>query len=193
MDSKKVSEKTAAEKSWAEMSREERVSLVGGLAIMAVLLAVGGYFVYWLFFSGPDSVPERAGGARSSEAASAASAASVSADALRAERRARREAQEREEERGDPTMAAGLVCDDAVERLAQYASRWTDGFLEPKFSRYRWQDGGRRVAVVFGDTIEFQNGFGAWQPHLYSCTLDMSKSPPEVLDVEAAPGRLPPL
>ncbi len=70
-----------------------------------------------------------------------------------------------------------------------YGSRWTDGFLEPKLSRSIWSDRENGIATYIGDKIEFQNGFGAWQPHVYSCDVDLGLK--VVVDVSAAPGRLP--
>lgn len=91
----------------------------------------------------------------------------------------------------DPTRAGAFDCQLAVERLAQYSVRWTDGFLQPKFTRYEWK--GEHVANIAGDSVEFQNGFGAWQPHIYMCTVDFSRGrdQPTVVDAVATPGRLP--
>ena len=91
----------------------------------------------------------------------------------------------------DPTLRADVWCEDEIERLAQYSSRWTDGFLEPKFSRYRWENDEQTVAYVIGDRVEFQNGFGAWQPHWYTCEIDFRTDPPTIIEVNAFPGRLP--
>jgi hypothetical protein len=41
-----------------------------------------------------------------------------------------------------------------------------------KFSHFRWKDEARGVMAYIGDKIRFQNGFGAWQPHVYECDLD---------------------
>jgi hypothetical protein len=83
---------------------------------------------------------------------------------------------------------AEVRCVDRVEAIAQYAARWTDGILEPKFSRFAWQDEIASTLTYIGDTIEFQNGFGAWQPHVYECDFDPRSS--FVIAVRARPGRL---
>ena len=94
--------------------------------------------------------------------------------------------------RSEPSAAAELECADQIERLANYSFRWATGwFLGGRFPRYRWEDDDRRVATVFGDAIEFQNAFGAWQRHRYSCRVDGSVDPPRVLNVSAEPGRWP--
>lgn len=92
----------------------------------------------------------------------------------------------------DPRTVAG-VCIDPIERLARFGARWTTD--PPSFPFFEWL-GARpgfteRRAIVRGDSIEFQNGFGAWMRHRYSCTIDVSVNPPRVLDVSADPGRLP--
>ena len=38
------------------------------------------------------------------------------------------------------TVAASIYCRRVVERLAAHDFEWTDGFLEPKFSHYRWSN-----------------------------------------------------
>jgi len=86
------------------------------------------------------------------------------------------------------TITAGFLCDDYVEKLAKYSFEWTDGFLERKFSHFRWKDRARGTITFIGDKIRFQNGFGAWQNYIYECDLDPSAE--TVLDVRARPGRL---
>ena len=70
-------------------------------------------------------------------------------------------------------LFAAVQCPDHIERLSQYGVRWTDGLLEPKFPRSGWQDADNYLAVYMGDAIEFQNGFGAWERHRYSCVVDV--------------------
>ena len=43
---------------------------------------------------------------------------------------------------------------DRVERLAHYGHRWTDGFLELKFSHFRWKDKATGTLTLFDDKIE---------------------------------------
>lgn len=95
------------------------------------------------------------------------------------------EQQQTPAQRGE--IAALVRCPEHVERLAQYTHRWTDGFLEPKFSHSR-PTGSPNVVTYLGDRIEFQNGFGAWQPHVYECDLNVVTE--QVVAVRARPGRL---
>ena len=93
-----------------------------------------------------------------------------------------------EEDLGNGEVAAMLICPEPIERLAQYSSRWTDGFLDPKFSHYR-RTADPDVFTHIGDWIEFQNGFGAWVPHVYECDVNVRTN--EVTEVRASPGRIP--
>ena len=86
------------------------------------------------------------------------------------------------------SIAAAVRCDSYVEKLAKYSHKWTDGILEPKFSRFRWKDQAKGVVTFIGDKIQFQNGFGAWQNYIYECDYDPSSE--QVLDVRAREGRL---
>lgn len=84
---------------------------------------------------------------------------------------------------------ASVVCDGAVENLANYDFEWTDGFLGMKFTHYRWKDQDAGVVTYIGDQIKFQNGFGAMQNHIYECDYDTVAEQP--LEVRAEPGRIP--
>lgn len=86
------------------------------------------------------------------------------------------------------SISAAVYCKEYIERLAQYSHEWTDGILEPKFSHYRWKDIDKGVVTYIGDKIKFQNGFGAWQNHVYEC--DFNPTAETVLDVRAQAGRL---
>jgi len=85
-------------------------------------------------------------------------------------------------------IAAGVHCDDHVERLAAYSAKWTDGAFESKFSRSRWLDKDKGYVTFIGDTIQFQNGFGAMENQIYECDFDPATR--TVLGVRARPGRL---
>ncbi|WP_186415377.1 hypothetical protein [Pannonibacter sp. P2PFMT1] len=67
---------------------------------------------------------------------------------------------------------ASVYCQDYVERRAKFQFEWTDGFLERKFSRYRWHNAKEQQVTFIGDKVKFQNGFGAWQNMIYSCDYD---------------------
>ncbi|MDC7831626.1 hypothetical protein [Pseudomonas benzopyrenica] len=86
------------------------------------------------------------------------------------------------------SVGASVYCKDPVSRLAKYSFRWTDGTFETKFSHFRWLNKGKGTVTYIGDKIEFQNGFGAYQSHVYECDFDPASN--TVLAVRAQPGRL---
>lgn len=86
-------------------------------------------------------------------------------------------------------FSAGASCKPYVERLAKNDFQWIDGWLDTKFSRYRWSSD-RRYITFIGDKIKYQNGFGAWTIYIYECDFDPKTE--RVIDVRATPGRLPP-
>lgn len=85
-------------------------------------------------------------------------------------------------------IAAGVYCKDQVARLAKYTARWTDGTFEPKFSRFRWLNKEKGTMTYIGDKIEFQNGFGAFQKHIYECDFNPVNN--QIISVRAEPGQL---
>lgn len=84
---------------------------------------------------------------------------------------------------------ATVACEDRIEKLGLYTHKWTDGWLEPKFSHFRWKSMNQGIVTYMGDKIQFQNGFGAWIPHRYWCDYDTQNK--VVLDVRAEPGLMP--
>lgn len=88
------------------------------------------------------------------------------------------------------SIRAAILCDDHIANLARNNYEWTDGWLEPKFSRYRWNDRAAGELTYIGDKIQFQNGFGAWIIHTYECDLSGDGQTP--LAVRAEPGQLAP-
>jgi hypothetical protein len=85
-------------------------------------------------------------------------------------------------------VSALVACGDAIERRAQYSFKWTESFGERKFSFYRWTDQKNGVVTYIGDKVQFQNGFGAWQPFTYECDLDTARE--IATAVRLGPGRL---
>ena len=79
---------------------------------------------------------------------------------------------------------AGFFCSPHIEDQAAYSHEWTDGFIEPKFSRFVARPD-RNAVHYFGDKLKFQNGFGAWQRMSYSCLYDPINE--RVLDVNVVP------
>ena len=86
-------------------------------------------------------------------------------------------------------IAAGVYCEDQVERLAKHSVKWTDRMFEFKFSRFRWANKEAGEITYVGDKAQFQNGFGAFTPVVYEC--DMAADNKTVLDVRVSEGRLP--
>ena len=84
--------------------------------------------------------------------------------------------------------SAADLCRKPVESMARYGFHWTDGWLEQKFSHYRWSNKSKLWLTYIGDKIEFQNRFGGWQRYRYECDLDTVND--VVLDVRAQPGKL---
>ena len=87
-------------------------------------------------------------------------------------------------------VLAGVYCPAHIEKLAKNSVKWTDGSLEPKFSRFKWKDKEAGIVTHFGDKVQFQNGFGAYTNMVYSCDLDMKTDGGTVVGVDAAEGRL---
>ena len=85
-------------------------------------------------------------------------------------------------------IAATIACDREIERLANYSSRWTNAWYEDRYSSLSWLSKPNKSIRLFGDKIQFQNGFGAWQNHIYMCLYDFERA--VVLGVEAESGRL---
>ena len=67
----------------------------------------------------------------------------------------------------------GVQCQKAIPKLAKYAYKWTDGFLEQKFAYYKQIIEEAGVLTLVGDKVQFQNGFGAWAPTKYWCSYDV--------------------
>ena len=57
-------------------------------------------------------------------------------------------------------ISAGIVCPREIEKLAKNSMKWTDGTLEPKFSKFRWANKDQTAITFLGDRAQFQNGRG---------------------------------
>ena len=79
------------------------------------------------------------------------------------------------------SFRATVTCQPIVEGVARYAYEWTDGWLGAKFGRFRWLDREQAHVTYLGDSIRFQNAFGAWQNASYECDYDPDAE--RVLDV----------
>ena len=49
------------------------------------------------------------------------------------------------------SLEATFACQSHIESLALYTHEWTDGFLESKFSHFRWSDRTKGVVTYMGD------------------------------------------
>lgn len=85
------------------------------------------------------------------------------------------------------SVDASVDCKKHIEKIAQYSARWTGQSYE-LFSRIRWLNKEKATLTFVGDGIEFQNGFGAYQPYVYECDYDPTSK--TVIDARAWPGRL---
>lgn len=82
---------------------------------------------------------------------------------------------------------AESACAPEIEKLAKYDFKWTNGWLESRFTKIAWADKEKGTLNFYGDAIQLQNGLGAWIRHSYACTFDPATR--AVLDVRGAPGR----
>lgn len=74
--------------------------------------------------------------------------------------------------RSDWAIDGKTACTWAVERLARYDMRWTDGFLGDKFPNVHVNPPEYKTFLFSGESAQFQNGFGAWQNVFYACEYD---------------------
>lgn len=86
------------------------------------------------------------------------------------------------------SFKAGIECAVQIPKLTNFETKWINGFIEPKFSHFRWKDPDEKVVTYIGDKILFQNSYGAWQNYRYECDFDTKKE--AVINVRANPGRL---
>lgn len=83
---------------------------------------------------------------------------------------------------------ATVNCVRGIEHMSKYRFKWTDGWMQPKIDRFKWKDATRTIVQGAGNYIELENGFGAWQPHMYICEVRVSDG--NVIDIKMSPGRL---
>lgn len=81
---------------------------------------------------------------------------------------------------------AGYNCKRQVERFAKYNVKWIDSTFDAKY--FRWANKVAGTVTLVGDSVQFQNGFGAYMPVTYEC--DLSADGKTVLDVRVHEGRL---
>lgn len=84
--------------------------------------------------------------------------------------------------------AATPYCESAIIKKSRFNARWTDRFLEPKFTQLAWLDQSAGTIVYIGDEVEFQNAAGDYEPQIYRCDFDPSNQ--TVLQVSTIPGQL---
>lgn len=81
---------------------------------------------------------------------------------------------------------AEVYCPKYIQRYAQYDYKWTDGLLGYKFTKVSVVSGG--VVRFYGDSLQFQNQYGAWSNVVYSCDFDTVNE--SVIAANAEDGRL---
>jgi hypothetical protein len=148
------------------------MKMVGNLAIYGVAAFIGGWAMI-----GNDVAPAEA------EAVAAAEVARLEAEAAAC----RKDLHCWGDEHDDDAL---VYCRRPIADLGLYAHEWTRSFGEPMFSHLRWADAEKGQIAYMGDHIQFQNPFGAWVPHIYTCVWDPASE--TVLEVSARPGRLQP-
>jgi hypothetical protein len=84
--------------------------------------------------------------------------------------------------------AAQVACNPAIEDMGNYTSRWTNSWYEPRYSHIYLNLEQENTLTMFGDSIEFQNAFGAWAKVSYVCVYDFVSR--KVLTVSGEAGRL---
>ena len=69
-------------------------------------------------------------------------------------------------------QAASEACRPAIEQLAVFAPRWTQGAAQPIFTEYAWLDRQRGTITYFGSRAEFQDAGGGFAAVAYECDFD---------------------
>ena len=92
---------------------------------------------------------------------------------------------------GNKNVYLGYLCRQSIEGMAKYDFKWTDGWLESKFSHFRWKNWDKQILSVSGDKIQLQNGFGGFIRHTYECDINLSNpDSPRAIDVRLVAGKL---
>ncbi|MCX9939053.1 hypothetical protein LAD54_10370 [Klebsiella pneumoniae] len=88
----------------------------------------------------------------------------------------------------DKNLADAITkCKPLVERAAKFDYEWTDGMLDPMFSRGRI-DAKKNEFTFIGDKVKFTNGFNAKTNMTYACTLNLKTK--EATDFSIEQGKL---
>jgi hypothetical protein len=82
---------------------------------------------------------------------------------------------------------ANKACAPQIEAWAKYDYAWDTSTAEARFTRAILHNNGKQVSYL-GDAIKFQNGFGAWVRHSYSCNFDVASK--SVVKLVVNEGRL---
>ncbi len=88
----------------------------------------------------------------------------------------------------DGMFGAAIYCLDDIEKQARYSIKWTNGIIEPVFSRMRWLNKEKGQITYIGDKLQFQNKFGAFENVVYEC--DLEKDNKTVIATRVRAGRL---
>lgn len=75
-----------------------------------------------------------------------------------------------------------VACEPIIEQQAKYSFEWVKGVKYPYIS---WHDKENAIIAYKGDSLRFQNGFGAFQRMNYGCYYDTLNQ--QLVDVVVEP------
>ncbi|MBV7541899.1 hypothetical protein [Acidovorax sp. sic0104] len=87
-------------------------------------------------------------------------------------------------------FAAGLMCGNVMEKMANNLVVWTDNSQNPRFHHFEWRDRSAYIVTYVGDRLKYRNDKGVLTNVVYECDLDMSPSRRAVVDMRIHPGQL---
>lgn len=86
---------------------------------------------------------------------------------------------------GKNELAAQMKCKDAVAAQAKFRVNWLSMLV---MHESQWADKSAGTMTYFGDELEIQNQFGAYERTTFACTFDPSTK--EVVGLRLTPGQL---
>lgn len=85
-------------------------------------------------------------------------------------------------------LNAIMKCQSSVDRFAKYSTEWTDSITKPIFKGNEWANEKEGIIRYLGDTVKFQNGFGAWTNMIYMCEFNPATS--MITHIEVKEGKI---
>lgn len=80
---------------------------------------------------------------------------------------------------------AAVACESRIERMSNASARWTTSSTTLRFPRAAWVDQSAGTLAYLGESVEFQNQFGAYRRYAYRCAYDPQSR--QVTDVSSEP------